>query len=292
MMGVRATHSPLMRINNDVLERLDAVEVPAPQILVGRLSQLLNQEAVSAGALAAAIELDATLAVRLLRLANSVVLGGSGGVETVEEAVVRVGTESIRDVVYALSLVGTLKPAGFGYRPFWRHSLAVAQASRLLEARRVGAQADPMPEAYTAGLLHDIGMLVFDRAIGSRYKTVLVQARTERLALWEVERSLFAIDHAQAGARMLEAWGLPPRLVGAARFHHEVDEQADAAARVVHLADMVCNHIGIHHGTGFMPKNMADPSWEILGIDVGVLPDVSVEVRRGIERADRFLAAV
>ncbi len=281
-----------MRINNDVLERLDAVEFPAPQILVGRLSQLLNQEAVSAGALAAAIELDATLAVRLLRLANSVVLGGTGGVETVEEAVVRVGTESIRDVVYALSLVGTLKPAGFGYRPFWRHSLAVAQVARLLDARRPAARSDPMPEAYTAGLLHDIGMLVFDRALGSRYKAVWAQARTERRALWEVEHSLFALDHAQAGARILEAWGLPPRLVEAARCHHRVDERADLAARVVHLADMVCNHLGIHHGTGFMPQCMVDPSWEALGIDVGVLPEVAVEVRRGIERADRFLAAV
>ncbi len=279
-----------MRLNNDVFQRLDAVELPSPPAVVGRLAQLLNQDRTTATEISAALELDATMAARLLRLANSVVLGGTGGVETVAEAVMRVGVETIRDVVFALSMAGSLRPTHFAYRPFWRHSLAVAHTTRLIQERlpKVGEGA---PEAYAAGLLHDIGMLVFDRALGSRYKEVLAQARGSKQPVWVVERELLGIDHAEAGARVLASWGMPVRLVDAARFHHVPSESPQEVTRTVALADIICNHLGFHHGTGYLPKIFDDPTWTLLGLEVTVLPGIAAEVRKGIERVERLLAA-
>ena len=76
-----------MRINNDVMQRLDAVEFPTLPSLVMRMAQLLGQPRTTAEEIAAAVEMDATMAARVLRLANSVMLGGVGEVEAVTEAV-------------------------------------------------------------------------------------------------------------------------------------------------------------------------------------------------------------
>jgi HD-like signal output (HDOD) protein len=76
-----------MRINNDVMQRLDAVEFPALPSLVLRLAQQLGRERTTAQEIAESVELDATMAARVLRLAISVMLGGVGEVESVAEAV-------------------------------------------------------------------------------------------------------------------------------------------------------------------------------------------------------------
>ena len=279
-----------MRINNDVLQRLDAVEFPSPPILVGRLAQLLSNERTTAAELSAAGEMDAPLAVRVLRLANSVSLGGAGDVASITEAVLRVGVETIRDIVFALSMVGALRPVNFEYRPFWRHSLAVAHTARALQGRMPGGGAG-FPEAYTAGLLHDIGMLVFDRALGSRYKKVLAKARTDRSPLHLVEREMLGLDHAEAGARMLAAWEMPERLIDAARWHHEPQKSQSPVTQLAHLADLICNTLGFHHGTGYLPRTFADPVWQQLGLDEAEFPKVAVDVRRGIEQVERVIAA-
>lgn len=279
-----------MRLNNDVLQRLDAVEFPSPPVVVSRLSQLLSHERTTAEEISAALELDATMAVRVLRLANSVVLGGGGNVSNVQEAVLRVGVETVRDIVFALSMVGSLRPVNFEYRPFWRHSLAVAHTARLLQDR-LPADVPAMPEAYTAGLLHDIGMLVFDRALGSQYKKMLARARTDRQQLHRVEAALLGLDHAEAGARMLTAWDMPERLIDAARWHHDPEKGTSPIARLVYLADLVCNNLGFHHGTGYLPRNYADPIWAQLGLEVTAFPQIAVDVRRGIEQVERVLAA-
>lgn len=279
-----------MRINNDVLQRLDAVEFPSPPALVGRLSQLLSQERATAEEISAALELDATMAVRVLRLANSVVLGGSGNVSNVQEAVLRVGVETVRDIVFALSMVGALRPVNFEYRPFWRHSLAVAHTARLLQ-ERLPAGVPAMPEAYTAGLLHDIGMLVFDRALGSQYKKVLARARTGGLPLFRAEAELLGLDHAEAGARVLTAWEMPKRLIEAAQWHHCPEKSKNAVTQLVYLADLICNTLGFHHGTGHLPRTYADPVWARLGIEATSFPQIAIDVRRGIEQVGRVLAA-
>ncbi len=279
-----------MRINTDVLQRLDAVEFPSPPAVVGRLSQLLNQEQTTAAEISAALELDATMAARVLRLANSVALGGDGNVHSVSDAVLRVGVETIRDIVYALSMMGVLQPITFEYRPFWKHCLTVAHATRLLQ-ERTGKAGQEHPEAYAAGLLHDIGMLVFDRALGSRYKTVLAKARARGRPLWEVETELLGIDHAEAGARMLTAWAMPTPLVEAARLHHRPGESEERVAHLVNLADLICNNLGYHHGTGFLPALFAADGWARLGLEVTALPTIAVEVRKGMDRVERLLAA-
>ncbi len=278
-----------MRINNDVMQRLDAVEFPTLPSLVMRMAQLLGQPRTTAEEIAAAVEMDATLAARVLRLANSVMLGGVGEVESVTEAVIRIGVDGVRDIVFALSMMASLRPLNFDYRPFWRHSLAVAHTARLLQARAQQVETQ-FPETYSAGLLHDLGMLVLDRALGSQYKLVLAEARRSGRPLWEVEQELLALDHAEAGSRLLTAWDMPVRLIDAARLHHRPRSSENRVTHLVYLADLICNNLGFHHGTGFLPKTFADRAWFDLGMVETDFPVIAVEVLRGMDHVEMIIA--
>jgi HD-like signal output (HDOD) protein len=278
-----------MTVSEEVMQRLEAVSFPTPPAVVVRLVQLLSKDNVTAGEIADTMALDASMATRVLQLANSVALGAGSQVDSIPEAVLRVGVEGVRDIVFSLAMVGAMRPAHFDYRPFWRHSLAVAFTAQSLQSRAQHLSS-PFPETYTAGLLHDIGMLVLDRALGAQYCDVLAAARTTARPLSEIEHEMLGTDHTLAGGRMLEIWHFPDLLVDAVRHHHKPWVTGHVVTRLVHLADFICNRQGIHHGSGHFPQSCAARIWDELGIDESELPGIVASVQTDLARAEAVLA--
>ncbi len=278
-----------MASGSEFVKRLDSVDFPAAPEVVVRLSRLLSEEWVTGEQLAEVMALDAGITARVLRLANSVYFRGSG-VKSVEEAVLRVGVDGVRDVVFALSLLRSFKPLHFDYHGFWRHGLAVAQTVLVLQRRAMALNA-PIPEAYAAGLLHDIGMLVMDRTLGEGYGSIIAQAREQDRPLFEVEREVLGTDHAEVGGRLLEVWRMPPVLAQAVAGHHDPLGLDAMAGHLVHLADAVCNQHGIGHAAGRRNAVPVPEAWEELGIGESDLPAIVTEVYAGLAKADAVLAA-
>jgi HD-like signal output (HDOD) protein len=278
-----------MASGSEYVKRLDAVDFPAAPEVVMRLSVLLSEEWVTAEQLGEVMALDAGISARVLRLANSVYFRGQG-VRSIEEAVLRVGVDGVRDVVFALSLLRAFKPLHLNYKMFWRHGLAVAQTVLVLQHRALNLQA-PIPEAYAAGLLHDIGMLVLDRTLGAGYGAILETARTQARPLCEVERETLGTDHADVGGRLLEVWRMPTVLAQAVGGHHKPLDDDCPAAQLVYLADYVCNHHDVHHGTGYKPELASSGVWEELGIPETDLPAIVTDMYAGLAKADAILAA-
>ena len=278
-----------MGAKHDVLQQLDLANFPAPPAVVAHLVNLLAREAVTADEIAETMALDASLAARVLQLANSVALAGSTPVDSIPEAVLRVGLDGVRDIVFALAMMGAMRPAQFDYRPFWRHSLAVAFTAQALQARVQGL-GNPFPETYAAGLLHDVGMLVLDRGLGPQYREVVDTARTTGRPLAEVEHELLGTDHAAAGRRMLEVWHFPEVLVDAVAHHHTPWASGRTVTLLVHLADFLCNHQGIHHGSGYFPPASDERVWRELGLEPDSLPEIAGAVQKELLRAEAVLA--
>jgi putative nucleotidyltransferase with HDIG domain len=76
--------------------------------------------------------------------------------------------------------------------------------------------------AFTAGLLHDIGKMVFHQFFGDQYIHLVHQARTENAPLQQRELQRFQTDHASVGARLLKRWNFPDPIVHALQFHHDL----------------------------------------------------------------------
>ena len=272
----------------ELVKQLDVVGFPAAPEVVVKLSQLLHTDWVTAEQLAEVAMLDAGISARMLRLANSVYYRGHG-VKSIAEAVLRVGIDGVRDVVYALSLMRALRPMQFAYRPYWRHCLAVAQATQILQlrARKVAV---PSTELHAAGLMHDIGMLVLDRTLGVGYGRILANAHEAARPLFEVEREMIDTDHADVGARLLERWNLPEQLAQATAGHHDPFLTASPTAQLVYLADFICNHHAVHHGTAYRPEVCTPEIWDALGIAEAELPEIVTEVDASLSKADAILA--
>ena len=105
------------------------------------------------------------------------------------------------------------------------------------------------PEIFTAALLHDVGKL----ALGSHLddeRDGIRRESGEAVPFQLVEQRVLGTDHADVGARILESWAFPERIVRAVRWHHDPDaaDPPDTMVDLIHVANMLCLMIGIGMG--------------------------------------------
>lgn len=220
------------------LDRLASILPPMPGI-VARLQQELSNEWVNIQRLANLVRSDPTLAGSVLRVANSPYWRGSRQIVEIEEAIQRMGMETLRSLSTVMSLRSATAsdkgPAGGTMREFWRHSLLVAVGSVQI-ARRSPIDRKGLEQIWMAGLLHDIGALLApmlyplgwtrvlqtfeepdpppsatDLPDGASSEAAPVEKMVpERIDLLETERLHMGIDHAHIGSVFVQKhWNLP-----------------------------------------------------------------------------------
>jgi len=192
-------------------------------------------DTVDARRLSELIRADASLSSELLRRANSSLYGLRSQIATVERAVTMLGLEQVKGLAMTVG-VGTYLKAPLKLavlRRCWRHSLGCA----LIAEELAPALALRPDQAYTAGLLHDVGRLGLLVKYPQSYADLLDVCRENNFDLMSSERDLFDIDHCEAGAWLAEGWEFPRELVDVIAGHHN-QQQKDSAGllRVVHLA--------------------------------------------------------
>jgi HD-like signal output (HDOD) protein len=220
----------------DLLAAAESVE-PLPHT-VARLATMVADPNSDICEISETVSLDISLAADVLRRANSAALGHRANITSVRDAVVRLGTSTLLSLTLASSVGGRMLQAlpAYGLQPnaLWERSVAASIAAEVIRSRaRV-----PVPaEAGTAALLHDYGKIVLARHFGKQIlETLALAAATDGLDLLETERVVFGITHADIGAAVAEAWGLPLTIVDGIRDHHEAHEDLSAVSAAVALA--------------------------------------------------------
>ena len=216
-----------------------------PQVLVQLIDQCHASE-VNLQAIARIATKDAAICAKLLQLVNSAFIGARKAFTNLEQAVVYLGADTVRNLAVSVSVQQVFRRVEtnglLSIDRFWHHSCLAALLSRKI-AENVG-YGDPS-EAYLAGLLHDIGKLLLWMAFPGTYAPLLlkgVRCHSGRLAFLEEEK--LRINHCEAGAWLCEQWRLPSLLADAIRYHHHpVDEvtQALPLTRITALADLLAH---------------------------------------------------
>jgi len=184
------------------------------------------------------ISTDQALVSTYLRLVNSAFYGFNRRIGTLKQAITLLGFRSVRNVVVNAGVVGIFRRRtlnGHIRRRLWNHSVSCAVAARLL-AEHEGYPA--REEAFTAGLLHDIGKVVLDQYAPK--ESVAVMERVDAGAeAREAEREVLGVDHARIGAWMAERWHLPRALCAVIEHHHDPERAEDGAdlVRIVATAN-------------------------------------------------------
>jgi len=166
------------------------------------------------------IELDQTLTAKLLQICNSAFFSPPRPVTDVREAVSQAGYEAVYLLAAMISgsacFVAPEVP-GVNSKTLWKHSVGAAYGAKFV-AESALMESELL---FTAGLLHDIGRVVFARAHGASYGLLLIRSTLADTPASLAEIAAYGCSHAEIGAQLLERWRLPEALVAGVRFHHE-----------------------------------------------------------------------
>ncbi|MSU50555.1 MAG: HDOD domain-containing protein [Opitutus sp.] len=220
-----------------------AQELPAAPQVLGGLCELLADVNTGLGQISDEIRRDPALAARVIRLSNSVIFGGGGGVSSIDEAVNRVGFAEIIRIVGVATVAGlvdrSLQLYGVEAERLRESLLLHALASEALAA---AAAIDPRA-AYAAGLLRGVGMMVLDRTARRRIATTEIFDQQQFTTYAEWERVRFGLTGDEAAAVILDEWRFPPDLVGAIAQHRIPGE--NPLANVLNLAGSIVTAGGL-----------------------------------------------
>lgn len=196
-------------------------DLPTLPATHARALALVGRNDVEIGDLARVVEADPALTIAVLRAANSAASAPAESVNTAQTAIVRIGLESTKHIVTS-AVVGDafsgLDTAGIDAGELWRHLIACALLSDVTAWGRVQNS-----NAFTAGLLHDVGRLAMAQAEPERYAKVtkLMQMRLDPL---EAEQRIFGYNHLEMGIRVARSWEVPEEMVEAIGDHHSGDQ--------------------------------------------------------------------
>lgn len=218
-----------------------------PEITV-RIIELVEDPTSTAQDLRHLIENDPALCARVLKVVNSSFYGMPGQIDSIERAVVLLGLNAVKNIAISASLTklfhGGKLGASFSARDLWVHSAAVATAGRMLADRNHPELAE---QAFLAGLMHDIGIMVELQLERNRFIDVLerVQPGADGLpqgGMRAAETELFGADHERFGEGLCKRWKFPPAIAAVCGYHHDplaVEGDNRRLTAVVNLADQL-----------------------------------------------------
>ena len=222
-------------MNEQLAERIrQCPNLPSLPAIAVQVLDLVHQPDVDLAEIARTISKDSALTSKILRTVNSSFYARSHAVSTISHALVILGLQSVKTLVLGFTLVANLREKGFKHMDYWRRSIYAATASRSLAAKVGIVQQE---EAFLAGLLADVGMLVLDWVMGEEYSRVY-GALPSHDGLVAGERACFGMDHSDASAILAGQWKLPPVLAVPMGAHHDPSKLPDPGLK--RLAEVVC----------------------------------------------------
>ncbi|MDH5217111.1 MAG: HDOD domain-containing protein, partial [Gammaproteobacteria bacterium] len=224
----------------DCKEIVDKVKdlLPMPEVSLAITHRMADDDC-SISDIAEILQMDPVLSAKLIRIANSPFYSYPGKVEDLNRAVMLVGMNGLRELVWACESIQQFSRSGLAPQKldqFWRHSLYTAMAAKTLAAKCKHGFAERL---FLTGLLHDIGILVMFSAIPTQMNWVWDVAVQQGRSLHVCERKELGLDHYEVGAEFLKLWQLPESIVNVIRRQNTDMVSDDQDAALINIA----NHI-------------------------------------------------
>ena len=187
---------------------------------------------------------DPALGARILKVVNSSFYGLPGQIGSINRAIVLLGLNALKNVAIAASLAklfrgGQICPA-FNARDLWKHSIAVASGTRMLASKVSLGLPD---EAFLAGLIHDLGIMVEMQARRPKLIEVIEKVDCDDATTFRAaETEVLGANHEQFGAALCRVWKFPVCFANVTGHHHnpsEVPDESRTLASLVHVSDVL-----------------------------------------------------
>lgn len=221
-----------------------ANKLPAlPNVLVRILQLTEDSNSGSINEIEELIRSDQAISSRLLRIVNSAYFGLGGRVVSVNQAVVILGFQQVRNLVLSTSLLTSFEAGSPQTKEIqvrlWQQAFTAASAAQLM-ARKLKLPAKDLELAFVGGLLQNIGSLFILSILSKSYATLIYEANQTGTRVVDIENERLGLNHAEVGAEILAKWGLPADLVSLiGRHEDQFDSSSGSIFAVVQLADRI-----------------------------------------------------
>jgi putative nucleotidyltransferase with HDIG domain len=267
------------------------LELPeSPQIML-QFNKVAADPNATSHSIAEVVTMSPSLAALLLKIANSAAFGFASRIHTISRAVTLLGTREVGALVMGISIMRLFHniPKNMIDMPtFLRHCLACGLLTRILAAR---ANMPHTEQMFVAGLLHDIGRLVWYRYFPEQAKLSLEIAKSFGISLYDIENERLGISHEQIAGQLFQKWKLPDALTDCVLYHHRPSRCPDpSGAAIVHMADIAVNALGLGHSGEHILARFESKVWNQLKLSPSVLTTAIAQTVQQVDIISPFFA--
>ncbi len=229
--------------------------IPSVPLVFWELQNEIAQKNPSIDRISTIIERDPSMGAKVLQVAHAAYSSGER-VSGIADAVRVIGLDNIRSFVLMAGIFEQANPEdlpkGIDLEILWQHAMKVADYAKRIAACDTEDK-NRLDEAYTAGLLHDIGLLIIATKMTAKFTDALQLRQEKNISLYRAEKEIFGTSHAEIGGFLLDLWGLPESIVQAIAYHlypsavpeksYEMagpGEDTFSSLTAVHVANYLC----------------------------------------------------
>ncbi len=245
----------------EVIARVERIEsLPTIPPILKKILSIIEDPNVSLNKITEFVSTDPTLTARILKMVNSPVYGFPGRISSISHAMVILGLNAVKGLLLGVSVFEIMQKNMIG---LWEHSLSTAIFARIIAIKK---ELQSPEEISIAGLLHDIGKVIFIIAFKDEYLKLLESAQIKKQYIYEVERDYFGITHAEIGGIIAQKWHFPSKLIEPIMYHHrpQVSEKFKLETAIVHLSNTLAIARGIGYSGEIFVPSVHVYTWELL----------------------------
>lgn len=227
--------------------------------------------------LAKILSSDQASAFKVLKVANSPFYGFRGKIDTISQAIFYIGFTEVKHIVFAISIIDFFSKekscSAFAPVDLWAHSIGVGIAARNIG---ISLGIKNVDNYFLAGVLHDVGKIIFLEYAAEEYNDALNLAAAESCTIREAEHRVFGIDHARVGDMLATKWKLPSSIIDTISYHHTGiagNENVQLVA-TVHLADIIARTLMFGYPGDYLIPRPNPRLWNTLNLSKGILPSL------------------
>jgi putative nucleotidyltransferase with HDIG domain len=228
-----------------ILSRIE--ELPTLPVVSQRILELMADEDASNRDIALLVENDQSLALKIMKLANSAFFGSLTKIASLEQAMIKLGMNEVRSIVLAVSVYDFFSNSDSGIfdrKRFWKHGIVCSHTAKYLGAS-YRTENDTL---FISGLVHDMGKAVLDEFFHDEFLSIINYLELKKCTFSEAEKAVIGLTHSQIAAKLLNQWKFPDIIVQQILYHHSPweDKNNEKGSIMIYLADIITKAAGYY----------------------------------------------
>ena len=270
-------------------------KMPSLPISVTKVIEICNDPRTSPADLNSVIRIDPVLMGNVMKLINSAYYGLTDQVTSLVRAIIMLGINTVKNLSLSTAILGTLSTKeqfqALNMDGFWRHSLCVGAAAKLI-AKHIKVDQKNLESYFIAGLLHDIGKIPLNNKLPEEYLLAISISDRKNQSLVKSETEAMEINHTESGHLIVHSWKLGEEIKDAVVYHHSSEDYEGKNKEIVYAvaaANYFSNYFEIGFSGDRYPEKPPEFIFNELNITIDWFEEIEDSVNAEIDKAKIFL---